>query len=244
MLGAQGMDTGVKDRIDPGEAGLRHQYEKYYAGGYPVWWYCWTRGPSQVDIKRKYQNLMHEFYTGQGPVETITNKTIIHSCNVKISYQVSSFPENNDALTCPNCGMALGVEGIRGSERIDEGPPPEYIVIAGQKIYKPTLIGQDASGDWWAVWNNVRYWIRHWDIIQSMENQEVPRGDVSPYPMAGDNKYFKSIPDFPEELLYKETITTKVITCSKCNSKLELKVSSIAEKNTEQYCPVCGEPAD
>jgi len=97
------------------------------------------------------------------PKEVITPKTIIHSCNVKISYQVSSFAENNDALACPNCGMALGVEGIRGSEEIIEVP---------------------------------------------------------------------------------EVITPHIITCSKCGSQLELKVSSIASKNTEQFCPVCGEPAD
>jgi len=96
------------------------------------------------------------------PVEEITTKTILHTCNVKISYQVSSFPENNDPLTCPNCGMALGVEGIRGSEEIIE-----------------------------------------------------------------------------------EEITTHIITCAKCGSQLKLTISvSIPEKNTEQYCPVCGEPAD
>ncbi len=96
------------------------------------------------------------------PVEEITTKTTLHTCNVKISYQVSSFPENNDPLTCPNCGMALGVEGIRGSEEIIE-----------------------------------------------------------------------------------EEITTHIITCAKCGSQLKLTISvSIPEKNTEQYCPVCGEPAD
>lgn len=67
MLGAQGMDTGRKNRIDPDEAGLRHQYERYYAGGYAVWWYCWARGGSKVDIKRKYQYLMHDFYGGVAP---------------------------------------------------------------------------------------------------------------------------------------------------------------------------------
>ncbi len=97
------------------------------------------------------------------PDEVITPQTIIHSCNVKISYQVSSFAENNEPLTCLNCGMALGVEGIRGSEEIVEVP---------------------------------------------------------------------------------EVITPHIITCVKCGSQLKLSVSSIGEKNTEQFCPVCGEPAD
>ncbi|GAI13066.1 unnamed protein product, partial [marine sediment metagenome] len=96
--------------------------------------------------------------------EVITSESIVHSCNVKISYQLSSFAENNDLLTCPNCGMGLGVEGIRGSEEIVE-----------------------------------------------------------------------------EE----EEITSVLITCAKCGSQLKLTISvSIPEKNTEQYCPVCGEPAD
>jgi len=100
--------------------------------------------------------------TGISTAEIISDKTILHTCNVKISYKVSSFPENNDPLTCPNCGMALGVEGIRGSEEIIE-----------------------------------------------------------------------------------EEITTHIITCAKCGSQLKLTISvSIPEKNTEQYCPVCGEPAD
>ncbi len=54
--------------------------------------------------------------------EVITSESIVHSCNVKISYQLSSFAENNDPLTCLNCGMALGVEGIRGSEEIVDVP--------------------------------------------------------------------------------------------------------------------------
>jgi len=97
------------------------------------------------------------------PGEVITEETIVHSCNVKISYQVSSFAENNDALSCPSCGMALGVEGIRGSEEIVEVP---------------------------------------------------------------------------------EVITPQMITCGKCGSQLKLTVSSIGAKNIQQYCPVCGEPAD
>ena len=81
-------------------------------------------------------------------------------------------------------------------------PAVEYIVIAGQEIYKPTLMGEDAEGDWWAVWNDVRYWIRDWTMVQSMQEQGVPQGDVSPYPMPGTDKYFESIAPFPGELLY------------------------------------------
>ena len=48
----------------------------------------------------------------------------------------------------------------------------------------------------------------------------------------------------PGKIEVPEVITPHIITCSKCGSQLELKVSSIASKNTEQFCPVCGEPAD
>jgi len=95
--------------------------------------------------------------------ETTTTKTLLHTCNAKISYKLSSFPANNDALSCPHCGLSLGVEGIKGSE----------------------------------------------DII------DVP-----------------------------EVITPHIVICEGCGSRLELLISSIASKNIQQYCPVCGEPAD
>ncbi|GAI07759.1 unnamed protein product, partial [marine sediment metagenome] len=116
-----------------------------------------------LEVKALNQHIGGQTGIIPGQDEVITEETIVHSCNVKISYQVSSFAENNDPLSCPNCGMALGVEGIRGSEGIIE-------------------------------------------VI--------------------------------------EVITEGIITCAKCGSELKLTVSSIANKNTEQYCPVCGEPAD
>ncbi|GAI45594.1 unnamed protein product, partial [marine sediment metagenome] len=56
------------------------------------------------------------------PEEVITTKTITHSCAATISYNISSWGENNDPLTCPHCGLALGPEGIKGSEEIVELP--------------------------------------------------------------------------------------------------------------------------
>lgn len=157
ILGAQAMDDDFRAMADPGQAGVRNQYEQYHNAGFPIWWYSWTN--KVTDVKRNYQNLMHEWYAE----EDITTKSIVHTCNAKISYQASSFAENNDALTCPHCGLSLGIEGIKGSE----------------------------------------------------ETIEVP-----------------------------EVITPHSVICSKCGSQLELSISSIAEKNIQQYCPVCGEPAD
>lgn len=42
----------------------------------------------------------------------------------------------------------------------------------------------------------------------------------------------------------EEVITTTTITCLSCGSTLELSISSIPEKNTQQNCPLCREPAD
>jgi len=95
--------------------------------------------------------------------EVITTKTLVHTCNAKVSYRVSSYFQNNYALSCPHCGLALEPEGIKGSEEIVDVP---------------------------------------------------------------------------------EVITPVIVTCSKCSSKLELSVSSVANKNIQQYCPVCGEAAD
>lgn len=95
--------------------------------------------------------------------EIITTKTVLHTCNAKISYQVSSLANNNNPLSCPHCGLSLGVEGIKGSQEIVEVP---------------------------------------------------------------------------------EVITPHIVTCPKCHSKLELSISSFANKNTQQYCPVCGQAAD
>ena len=119
--------------------------------------------PKGANLREQIKEVARFYGWQERADEVITEETIIHSCNVKISYQASSFAENNDALSCPNCGMALGVEGLRGSEEIIE-------------------------------------------VI--------------------------------------EVITPHIITCAKCGSQLELSVSSIGEKNTEQFCPVCGEPAD
>ena len=41
-----------------------------------------------------------------------------------------------------------------------------------------------------------------------------------------------------------EVFTTEEITCSGCGAGLELTISSIAEKNVSQGCPVCATPAD
>lgn len=41
-----------------------------------------------------------------------------------------------------------------------------------------------------------------------------------------------------------EEFTTQEVTCSGCGAVLELTISSIAENNISQGCPVCGTPAD
>ncbi len=97
------------------------------------------------------------------PEEVITTETILHTCNTTISYRLSSYSVNNHALTCPHCGLSLGIEGIKGSEEIIEEP---------------------------------------------------------------------------------EVITPHIVICQGCGSRLELSISSIANKNIQQFCPVCGAPAD
>jgi len=62
ILGAQAMDDNYDGMADPGEVGVRNQYEQYYAAGIPIWWYSWTN--IVTDIKRNYQNLMNELCHG------------------------------------------------------------------------------------------------------------------------------------------------------------------------------------
>jgi len=91
-------------------------------------------------------------------------------------------------------------------------PPPtgEYIVIDTQKINIPQCVGKTADGKWWAVWNNTRYWIRHWDIVQSMQSQGISTSSVSQYSASSIN-----IPPFPENLIYKPTPPTPITTPGK-----------------------------
>ncbi|MBA7706171.1 hypothetical protein ES703_115018 [subsurface metagenome] len=60
ILGAQAHDDDLGGKADPGEEGVRNQYDQYYAANIPVWWYSWTS--TITDIKRNYQYLMNEFY--------------------------------------------------------------------------------------------------------------------------------------------------------------------------------------
>jgi len=277
--------------------------------GCGVIWYAWNVGEGSIGSRGGIDDWYNQEIAkvNEGIVEEITEETIVHSCNVKISYQVSSFPENNDALTCPNCGMALGVEGIRGSEEIvDELPIPKV------GWCKPTGY-TDPSGNWrnetqlydniftddtgayqdkntilensWGdfinlstapIWSNkIRVypdrnffkvnsyqididvkrdgvWI---DVFSGHLNNNVWNEKTFPLGLVTDARIrvFKysgvgwtaKVKEFEfESQEPQEVITTETILCSKCGSQLELKVSSIASKNIEQYCPVCGEPAD
>lgn len=61
MVGAQGFSDldGFKVFVNPGEVGVRNQYEQYHNAGISVWWYSWT--DHHADVKRNFQYLMHEF---------------------------------------------------------------------------------------------------------------------------------------------------------------------------------------
>ena len=59
---AQGGNDEAGNHIDPGEAGIRHQYERYYNAGLCICWYAWNFGAHPTDIEKTYQSLMNEFY--------------------------------------------------------------------------------------------------------------------------------------------------------------------------------------
>lgn len=60
----QGCNFVTGDCIDPGEAGVRHQFERYKAAGLPCCWYAWYSSAYPTDIRQTYQALMNEFYHG------------------------------------------------------------------------------------------------------------------------------------------------------------------------------------
>lgn len=150
----------VKDQYDRWERFLQSKgWAGQHCGFYRL------EGYQERDIKHNPYlfNEIKVLNTDVSPPEVITDKTMLHSCTAKLAYKVSSYPVNNDPLSCPYCGLVLGVEGIKGSVEIIEQP---------------------------------------------------------------------------------EVITPHIVICEGCGSKLELSISSITNKNIQQYCPVCSAPAD
>jgi len=63
---------------------------------------------------------LHVSYHLPSSPETISTKTILHTCGANIEYKISSVTEKNVALICPYCSKSLGVAGIAGSARIKD----------------------------------------------------------------------------------------------------------------------------
>lgn len=253
---AQAEDASSRLRA-PRVAGVQRQHDFWYEAGFPICWYSWGSNGTE-DIARNFQTLMHDWYFGVDTEETITDETIVHTCTANIAYQVSSYADRNEFLGCPYCGLDLGVSGILGSTQIVDEPvePGEYITISGQKVIKPLKMIRAKTHLWdtytdavFGIWDNKLYHISTSALLSEMTGQGVLfdyppfryDADVAQYHWTGISLVAG---EFPNELLYEETITTKTIICSNCGSSLQLTISSISEKNVEQYCPVCGEPAD
>jgi len=156
-------DTGIVDQYNKWKDAFANHGGLKGICLYPASHFLFATGADAKNLRGQIKDLARLLGWQERADEVITPQTIIHSCAVTIRYQISSWTENNDSLSCPHCGLALEEAGIKGSEEIVDVP---------------------------------------------------------------------------------EVITPVIVTCSKCSSKLELSVSSFANKNIQQYCPVCGEPAD